>query len=151
MFSSLETSKGKNKSFGRKKNFLQCRCWCRDADAEISKSPLQCLFRIADDHLITLINWKCLLASKKMCAFYQTGYQEIRNLFNYANMKSPTLIAIFYSSRTLCLDPTPLVRFHTFLGYPLPPLEAYVLFEWPSKLITLLSSKILSAIFYIFY
>ena len=35
-------------------------------------------------------------------------------------LKSPTLLAIFYSKRTLCFGPPPLVHFHTLLGYPIP-------------------------------
>ena len=58
-----------------------------------------------------------------MCAACQKGYQEIRNLFNHANMMAEitnTISNFSYSVRTFCLDPLPLVHFHTFLGYPLP-------------------------------
>ena len=67
-----------------------------------------------------------------MCAAFQTGYQDIKNLFNHANTRaeiSNTINDFFYSVRSLCLGPPPtVVRFHTLLGYPLPILECtYVL------------------------
>ena len=56
-----------------------------------------------------------------MSAACQTGYQEIRNLFNHANMRAEiinttnTISNFFKELHTLCVD-SPFVRFHALLG-----------------------------------
>ena len=66
-----------------------------------------------------------------MCAACQTGYQEIRNLSNDANMwiEITNAISNFFITyvRFAATSPTPLMHFHTLLGYP--HVEAYVLFK----------------------
>ena len=51
-----------------------------------------------------------------MCAACQTEYQEIRNLFNHANMRAEITNTIFLYIIPL----SPLARFYTFFGYTLP-------------------------------
>ena len=61
-----------------------------------------------------------------MCAACQTGYQETRNLFNHANMRAEITktISNFFIAyiRFDSTSASPLVRFHTLLGYPPPPI-----------------------------
>ena len=57
-----------------------------------------------------------------MCAGCQTGYQEIRNLFNHANMRAEIINTIniisnfFKACVRFASNLSPFVRFHTLLG-----------------------------------
>ena len=65
------------------------------------------------------------------------GYQEIRNLFNYANRRTE----ITYTINNFFIEYVPfasnfsshLVRFHTLLGYPLLPSRSVRTFWLTSK------------------
>ena len=58
-----------------------------------------------------------------MCAACQTVYQEIRNLFNHANMRAEinNTISNFFITYVhfASTSPPPLVYFHTVTPYPL--------------------------------
>ena len=63
-----------------------------------------------------------------MCATCQRGYQEIRNLFNHANMRAEitNIIRNFYIAyvRFAWTPLPPLACYHTFLGYSSPALPS---------------------------
>ena len=57
-----------------------------------------------------------------MCTACQTGYQEIRNWFNNAGVRTEitSTITNFLQRYALLCSPSPLVRFQRFLGNPSP-------------------------------
>ena len=73
-----------------------------------------------------------------MCAACQTGHQEIRNLFNHANMRAEifnTTNNFLWCTHALPRPfSSPCTFSYAFVVPPSPPLGGYVLFERPPML-----------------